>query len=416
MEAQGPATDRLSNLPPNIIETMLTLMPIRDAFRTSILSHSWKDHYLNMPVLKFDDEMFQGSAYQALSVRYKLLHVIYPILLLHKGPIVKFSLCISQLNSCWEIDRLILHLSSNATVKEFTLTIGIGDDHKLLPPFFMLQQLESLSLRNCAFQPPASFKGFSKLMCLQFNNVSITVDELLLFISNCPLLILVMKNILRDIGIVTLSCYQAGFTIPGLSSDHKINYHAWMEGAFNTIEAVVVVDAGPFGPSLDSMLEKSLTPQQLPVSLVYLKHLVLFDLCFANENELRFALLFLTSSPNIETIVIQMRHNPTSQTGMNIFDLQDRSHVILDRLREITIRNFINMEPVMDFLKLILAKSPVLKLVDIVTDKRVSPNLGSDLRWCNRASDGAKINFVHPAFKILDMVYDDCIVKCLKVA
>ncbi|KAJ0462279.1 putative F-box domain, leucine-rich repeat domain superfamily, F-box-like domain superfamily [Helianthus annuus] len=93
MEDRGPPMDMISNLPSNIIQTMLTLMPMRDAFRTSILSRSWKNHYANIPKLKFDDELFQGSAYQTLSIKCILLHIIYPILLLHQGPILEFSLC-----------------------------------------------------------------------------------------------------------------------------------------------------------------------------------------------------------------------------------------------------------------------------------------------------------------------------------
>ncbi|KAK1425584.1 hypothetical protein QVD17_20938 [Tagetes erecta] len=72
----------------------------------------------------------------------------------------------------------------------------------------------------------------------------------------------------------------------------------------------------------------------LQVLLADLKRLLLLGLYFANENELHSALLFLTSSPNIEVIVVEMRHNPmdhVSQTAMNFFDPQDCSHIILDK-------------------------------------------------------------------------------------
>ncbi|GJZ42927.1 reverse transcriptase domain-containing protein [Tanacetum coccineum] len=85
MEVQGLPTDTMNNLPSSIIQKIVTHMPIRDAFRTSILSKNWRDYCLNLSKLKFDDEVFQAAALKYLNISYKLLYVIYPILLLHKG-------------------------------------------------------------------------------------------------------------------------------------------------------------------------------------------------------------------------------------------------------------------------------------------------------------------------------------------
>ncbi|KAL8229916.1 hypothetical protein R6Q57_014816 [Mikania cordata] len=177
MELQDLPLDRLSNLPPNVIQMILTFMPMRDAFRTSILSQNWRDHCLNIPKLMFDDEVFQGSTCKSVSMRWKLLYIVYPILLLHQGSILELSLCNSQLISCCEIDQIILLLSRSATLKKLTLRIESGDGHKLLPAFFKLQQLMILKLQNCVFQPPVNFKGFSRLVSLSFNNVSITAKS-----------------------------------------------------------------------------------------------------------------------------------------------------------------------------------------------------------------------------------------------
>ena len=181
-------SDTMNILPSNIIQTMLTLLPMRDAFRTSILSRNWRHHCANIPKLQFDDELFEGSAYNKLPIKCKLTHVIYPILLLHRGPILDFSLCFSELSSCYQIDQIILYLLKSSTVKKFMLCIGVGDNHKLPPSFFMMQQLTCLTLQNCAFQPPSTFCGFSRLTSLYFHNVSIVCKVLLRFIVNCPLL------------------------------------------------------------------------------------------------------------------------------------------------------------------------------------------------------------------------------------
>ncbi|MFS8021679.1 putative F-box domain, leucine-rich repeat domain superfamily, F-box-like domain superfamily [Helianthus anomalus] len=171
MKDQGLPLDRISSLPPSIIQTILTRMPMRDAFRTSILSQSWRHHCRNMPTLVFDN--FRGHYDPNRS---------------NKCPILGFSLYLYGVDSCWEIDQIILHLSRNYALKAFRLLICSGDEHKLLPAFFTLQQLMVLELQICAFQPPVTFKGFSRLVRLYLHNVSITARDVLRLISCCPLL------------------------------------------------------------------------------------------------------------------------------------------------------------------------------------------------------------------------------------
>ncbi|KAI7726297.1 hypothetical protein M8C21_014353 [Ambrosia artemisiifolia] len=141
-------------------------------------------------------------------------------------------------------------------------------------------------------------------------------------------------------------------------------------------------------------------PQKLPTSLIHLKSLefVGFGLCFGREVDLRSVLLLVTSSPNIETIRMEMENYPTeavSQTTMNLVDHQDYSHVILGHLRVIEINNFSNMKTGMDFVKLILAKSPMLKKVWIHINERVDihgrVNILEEMIQYPRASPKAEI-------------------------
>ncbi|KAF5800445.1 hypothetical protein HanXRQr2_Chr07g0316071 [Helianthus annuus] len=55
---------------------------------------------------------------------------------------------------------------------------------------------------------------------------------------------------------------------------------------------------------------------------------------------------------------------------MNLFDLQDYTYVKLDCLDELEITKFGNMKPGMGFLKLILAKSCMLKKVRVCSDMK----------------------------------------------
>ncbi|XP_076921454.1 F-box/FBD/LRR-repeat protein At1g13570-like [Bidens hawaiensis] len=380
MEVQELPLDRISSFPPNIIQTILSLMPMRDAFRTSILSQNWRDYCLNIPKLVFDDAVFQGPTCNNLSIRFKLLYIIYPILLLHQGPILEFSLCMSQLYSCCEIDQIILRLSRNPTVKKLTLCIGTGDDHKLLPAFFKLQQLMVLKLQNCSFQPPLTFKGFSRLVSLSFNNVSITAKAFLRFISSCPQLI--------------------DFTLIG-DENHLLG--CWNSDFVELFECLPLVERLCMSSYPIKCFATGVMPHKLPTSLIHIKYLHLTGLSFAREIDLHSALLLITSSPNIESIILEMQYNPNeavSQGAMNLVNHQDYSYVILDHLRVIKITNFTYMKTGMDFVKLILAKSPILEKVNIVIDRRVDVNgevkMLKELLHYPRASARAKISFDRP--------------------
>lgn len=92
--------DRISELPPNVQETILCLLPIEDAVRTSVLSKKWRNCWTMMPQLIFDyyfvnrimDKLGQDCGDELMA--YKFVSAINKSLLLHKGPIIKFSLTI----------------------------------------------------------------------------------------------------------------------------------------------------------------------------------------------------------------------------------------------------------------------------------------------------------------------------------
>ncbi|KAI7740079.1 hypothetical protein M8C21_011417 [Ambrosia artemisiifolia] len=345
MKAQCLPLDIISNLPSSIIQTILTFLPIRDAFRTSILSRKWRYHCANIPKLEFNEGLWRGPEFPN---KHKLFLDIYTILLLHHCPVLEFSLCIPQLKSCCEIDQIIHYLSRNTALEKFTLCIGLGIRHKLPTSFFSLQNLTHLKLRYCAIPPLATFPRFGRLTSLCFYGVVITDATLLQFLSCCPMI----KNF-------TLIEYVFRFTSSGCSSDF--------------------VDLFCFSPYIER-LEMNRYPVKFfslgvkaPKStkaIVHLKYLGLSELSFANEDELSSVYLLVSNSPNIKKIKLEMcRYNPNevvSQTAKDFFDVLDYSDISLEHLHELEITNFGGIKPEMDFLKLILANSPMLDRVQLV--------------------------------------------------
>lgn len=190
MEPEPLILDRISNLPSGLIQTILTLMPIRDAFRTTILCRNWRHRCVNLPTLEFDERMLPLSAshMQSPNIKCKVLHAIYTVLLLHHGPVLDFSLCVTRLPSCCEIDQIILHLANNTTVEKFKLSMGLYNNHKLPKSLFSLKKLTHLNLKNCIVKLPSTIFRFERLTSLSFHNVEISTKMLITLLGCCPIL------------------------------------------------------------------------------------------------------------------------------------------------------------------------------------------------------------------------------------
>ncbi|KAI7726293.1 hypothetical protein M8C21_014349 [Ambrosia artemisiifolia] len=260
--------------------------------------------------------------------------------------------------------------------------LWLSDEYKLPPAFFNLQQLTVLKLHNCAFRPPETFSGFSRLVKLLFNKVSITAKDFLWLISNCPRL-----EALALIGDENhlLGCWNSNFV--ELFERLPLLKH-------------LLMSAYPI-----KCFATGFMPKKLPTSLVHLKYLHLHRLRFGREVDFLCA-LSLVASFNVEITEIEMEDNPTeamSQIAMNLIDHYN-SFVILDHLRVIRIRNFTNTKIGMDFVKLILAKSPMLKKVDIYINHQVDINgelkIVKELIRYPRASAKAEIMIKKPTLSV----------------
>lgn len=84
-----------------------------------------------------------------------------------------------------------------------------------------------------------------------------------------------------------------------------------------------------------------------------------------------------------------------SQVAMNLLDLQDNSYIRLDHLRQLEIIFFCGMKPEMDFVRVILAKSPMLEKVFLASGRMFDLQEGFQtvkmLLELPRASSRAKI-------------------------
>ncbi|XP_021900926.1 F-box/LRR-repeat protein At3g59200-like [Carica papaya] len=80
-EANKPAdpVDRISSLPDQVAQLILSLLPEKDAARSTVWSKRWDRLHHSSPILDFDERRFQGAGYA--NCRRKFLYHIEKALL-----------------------------------------------------------------------------------------------------------------------------------------------------------------------------------------------------------------------------------------------------------------------------------------------------------------------------------------------
>ncbi|CAN1264254.1 F-box/FBD/LRR-repeat protein At1g13570 [Linum perenne] len=102
---------RISKLPHNVLDRILTFLPIKEAARTSVLSSKWRYQWRSIPHLVFDAD------FATFHEGNKVMLQIYKALLVHQGPIHRFELAIPGMDCYPQIDQLIPYLSTKNTGK-----------------------------------------------------------------------------------------------------------------------------------------------------------------------------------------------------------------------------------------------------------------------------------------------------------
>ncbi|PWA37406.1 F-box domain, FBD domain, Leucine-rich repeat domain, L domain-like protein [Artemisia annua] len=349
MKVQCLNSDRISSLPQDITENILTRMPIRDAIRTSILSRKWRSSWKSMTKLFFNDKMVNVPCNCQKLKKYKLRSAILNVLLLHTGSILDIKIEVGELDVDSEFDQIIRYLSRNNSLQKFRFLGSLKHCYKLPSSFLSLQGLEFIFLGNCIFRHPIRFDGFSKLRGVVFGNVDITSKTLQLFLSKCPLL--------RHLALIGGSRYFA--------RGSKLTF-------VELLQCVPLIEFLEIRGPYVEYLSAGGMPHELATSLVKLKCLYL-GVCFDVADELSSALCLIRSSPNLEELgLMGYDKSDTAQISKNLPDIHDYSGFTLDHLDVFWMEKFANKDREVEFLKLIMAMSPLLKKAQIELDKSVS--------------------------------------------
>ncbi|KAJ3687095.1 hypothetical protein LUZ61_016259 [Rhynchospora tenuis] len=201
--------DLISMLPDNILSTILLLLPIREAIRTSVLSSRWRDIWKLNP-LNIDDSIMKFDNQQNFhDIRLKTLQAINRIASVHPGPIHSFR--ISQLREpafhC-EVDKLIETLSSKG-IRELSLIFGYQGNLRYGLPFPLLQcqTLCKVSVSDCFFRPsPVVNSSFPNLKELTLEFVFLWDHLLKCLLESCAQLEVLQLINCSGLQYVRLNC------------------------------------------------------------------------------------------------------------------------------------------------------------------------------------------------------------------
>lgn len=401
-------TDRISNLPSECLEQILTHMPLKEAMGTSVLSSQWRHRASRLPHLVFDGKCHSSD--------------IDHLLLVHNGPVHKF-----QLSGCKvvgtdkDLDRWILYLSQKS-IKEFILLqYRPGRPYKLPSSLFSCQGLTSLELCTCVLKPPSSFKGFKSLKSIDFEEVTMDQDVFEDFIIGCRFL--ERLRLVHCQGLIHLNIdapnLQYLYFRGGFKDINLVN-------ATNLVDVSVVVDDDKYlnyhrqvsGPSSNLVKFLSYLPNHVKnlefhgLSLMYLaigalpgklcksySHLTCLHLSISltDPEQCLTALCLLRSCPALQELRIQVNPWDGKAVGKGNFWLDNDRKCLFRQLRRVDINDIRDVKGEIEFVGYLLMNSPVLERLSLHPYGVDKSKLEKKLLRYKRSSVNSKIIFPGPS-------------------
>ncbi|XP_071695472.1 F-box/FBD/LRR-repeat protein At1g13570-like [Rutidosis leptorrhynchoides] len=248
------------------------------------------------------------------------------------------------------------YLSRMNTVKKLRL----GNFRRIPLDVFLMKQLTDLYLHECYMLQQQTFNGFSNVTTLTLNEVFIYKKTLIHVLSKCPLL-------------KTLNLLQEPQHIQSDDNSSLIELFECLPLIENLTICLWAFEC------FDEL------PRELPTSLQNLKYMCLYHVFLGGDNEYTMPILafFSRSSPNLEKIKLRISTlkkiiiypdllEPDSHADEESGVSEDYSDIQLKNLNELEIENLGSKKVELQFVKLMLLMSPVLKTLKIFLNEEVA--------------------------------------------
>ncbi|CAM8901739.1 unnamed protein product [Rhodiola kirilowii] len=411
------STDRISELPSNIIECILDRLPIRDAVATSVLSNEWRHKWTRIPNLVFDIKFTNHMVSYALlrepTMPFEYSNVIGRILLLHVGPIHRFVLNIPSFCNDLHLNLVSwMHFISRKEVKE--LTIQAHAEIKLPSYIFNCSELQSLSIqvRGLHLHPPKDFGGFCNLRCLDLLGL-LDGTQISILISKCPLLETLLVNRVADGDTLIIDAPRLLSLYIGCPMESFLklkNIHGVTIISLDLPGTVKFCDLFDTFGSVPNVVDVILccvraindmpqgAPTSLPTTLHFHKTLTLVKIDITSPQCIHFILCIFKSSPNLQ--MLNLGIHPSALIGeeaaLHFLDTQIREPQTLNRLLAVKIKGLLGSRVEIIFIKLILSCAPVLETMYLTGNivREAEFTLMSELLMCKRPSPQAQVMYL----------------------
>lgn len=187
---RASSIDRISELPDEVRECIIGLLPITDAVRTSVLKKKWRCCWKRAVQLNvyFDEDL------ETDMTEDKYYRMVGRVLLAHVAPIRKIVLRPLWYDMEGDVHTW-LELLSRKGINDLKIFCEERIEWFDLPAsLYYCVGLTSLTLGRCKLVDSVSFRGFPNLVRLELFEVGIYKDILEKIISSCPLEILLIRS------------------------------------------------------------------------------------------------------------------------------------------------------------------------------------------------------------------------------
>ncbi|CAM0871978.1 unnamed protein product [Alopecurus aequalis] len=201
---------QVHRLPQEIVEMVMSFLPMKDAARTSLLSSEWRQGWATYPKLTLNSETMlgvrRGKVYHAPKVeaqkyREKFIENVNAIMRQRQGLGVEEFVLEFGLNEkdAQHIDSWVTHAAS-IRLERFVIDLSVPlGECKVVPGkyAFSLQLLDEigkvkplriLQLINLSLKPLGDFRGFLHLTMLELQRVCVAEDDLESLLCRFPAL------------------------------------------------------------------------------------------------------------------------------------------------------------------------------------------------------------------------------------
>ncbi|KAM7278076.1 hypothetical protein ACFE04_005210 [Oxalis oulophora] len=388
MEKQNKI-DRITNLPWDVLDTILGHLSLKDAARTSVLSKKWKYKWTGLSRIVFDEKCLSSPKLDAELRWGEIMKILSQVQSSPSCQVEKFKLAAFCCPDHSDLDCLILYLTERGLKELIIKEFRFFKSYKVPLCLFSCSLLTRLELFGCLFKLPPAFTGFNSLKYLSLTRASIQGDSLERLIRSCPVLETLMlfavsrvdlkihnpnlKYLKIDTDFLDICLENCPLLTSVQISRMKIYERTMPHHRPQPCKLVRVLDslknAQKLALSSDFLNFAAVgnVPERLPTMLNNLSSLELMELRFASLKEMVAAFCILRSAPNLNNLLITVACSMDASRGVLDF-LREQSLYDLNfsNLRHLMLRGICCTKTEYEFIKLMLLHAPVLETMSIV--------------------------------------------------